>query len=284
VLAPIGLLPPRDSRIGLSDVAFQDDQISGKLGVSARVARKTVLRAGAYSRLAPAIGRLQTLEPTQVAGFNQFFDDRGGTSSLNYGFGVDQEFTRKVFAGLSALRRDLDIPEATCAAPVAFFGCNGQPGSELVERHSDDWLGNVYVNGTVGRRVALSVEYAYEEREFDFTQVNFLDREDYLETARTRPQVRVFLPMGLYAGVRGNHYDQNVDQFTDPTSPDRTRREADFWIGDFEIGYRMPRRWGSVALTVKNFSDREFEYYNSSLEEDVIPTRQALLSVNFTSP
>ena len=73
VLVPIGLLPPRDSLQLIGDLELDRDQVSPKLGVSLQASSRTVLRATAYSRLAPAIGRLQTLEPTQMVGFNQFF-------------------------------------------------------------------------------------------------------------------------------------------------------------------------------------------------------------------
>ena len=285
VLAPVGLLPPRDSYIGVGQVAFDDSQLSPKVGLSARATPTTVIRATAYRRLAPAIGRLQTLEPTQVSGFNQFFDDPGGTASTNYGVGLDQQITHGFFAGLSVLRRNLDIPEGSCPTPDPDLGCRFQPASVLAERNSDDWLGNVYLNGTAGKRVALSLEYAYEERDFDFTQVsNNSLFQDYVQTQRLRPQVRFFLPMGFYAAARATRYDQEVDQFDSYSSSARSTIEADFWIGDLQLGYRLPKRWGSVALDVFNLADREFDYFHSSLEEDIVPARTVLLTVNFTSP
>lgn len=285
VLAPVGLLPPRDSNILIADLPYEDSQVSGKLGLSLQAGARTAIRATVHSRLTPAIGRLQTLEPTQVAGFNQFYDDPAGTSSFNYGIGLDQSFPHGLFAGFSVLRRDLDIPEPGCAAPDPLLGCGFQVASQVVERTSDDWLGNVYFNATVGKRVALGVEYAYEERDFDYTQVsNNSLFEDYVETRRLRPQVRFYLPMGLYAVLAASHYDQQVDQFDDLSSPTRLPIEADFWIGDLDIGCRMPKRWGSVRLAVRNVTDKEFDYYRSSLEESVVPARTVLLTLNLTTP
>ncbi|HXV76906.1 MAG TPA: hypothetical protein VD788_11385, partial [Candidatus Polarisedimenticolaceae bacterium] len=286
VTAPVGFLPPRDSGVLPGDVPYEDNQLSPKLGLSIQGTPTTVIRATAYSRLNPAIGRLQTLEPTQVAGFNQFFDDPAGTSSDNYGVGLDQQFAKGFFGGLGVLRRDLEIPEPTCENPDPTIGCGfAQPSSQIVERTSDDWLGNVYLNATAGRRVALSLEYAYEQREFDFTQVDNLSRfEDSMRTHRVRPQVRYFLPMGFFAGVQATYYDQTVDQFTDLSSDVRTANENDFWIGDVELGYLFPQRWGSVSLRVFNVTDQDFDYYRSSLEESVIPARTVLLSLSFTSP
>jgi hypothetical protein len=284
VSAPVGLLVPRDSNLLIADLNYTATRVSPKLAASLQAGPKTVLRAAAYSRLAPAIGRLQTLEPTQVAGFNQFFRDPGGTESINFGVGVDQQFGENFFVGVSMLRRDLDIPEASCATPNPFAGCAFQQAVTIDDRFSDDWIGNLYFNTTIGKRLALSVEYAYEERDFDFTQrSNNSLFEDYVETHRLRPQARLFLPGGLYASIRGSRFDQTVDQFDDLSSAMRSPIEADFWVGDLEIGFRLPERWGAVSLQILNFSDREFPFFLSSLEEDVMPARTALLSVAFTS-
>ncbi|NIM63029.1 MAG: hypothetical protein GTO30_15720 [Acidobacteria bacterium] len=74
-----------------------------------------------------------------------------------------------------------------------------------------------------------------------------------------------------------------MDQFDDLTDPLRMPIKSDFWIGDLEVGFRLPKRWGSVSLRLLNFTDKEFDFYLSSLEEDIVPARTALLSVNFTS-
>jgi tetratricopeptide (TPR) repeat protein len=284
VQAPVGLLTPRDALLSPNELDHEEGRFSPKLGVTAYLSRGTVLRAAAYSRLSPAIGRLQTLEPTQVAGFNQFFSDPAGTRSWNYGAGVDQTFRRNLFGGLSVLRRSLDIPEPFCATPDDIAGCAGQQAVDVVERTSDDWLGSAYLNGTIGRRLALSLEYGYEQRDFDFTQVTQTGLfEDFVETQRLRPEARLAFPFGLYVTARGTRYDQSVDQFDDLSSDDRETVSADFWIGDLSIGYRLPNRWGSVALEALNLTDREFLFYRSSLEERVVPARTILLSVRFAS-
>ena len=52
----------------------------------------------------------QTLEPTQVAGFNQFFDDINGTEAWRYGVAIDQKFTKEIFGGIEYSGRNLKIP------------------------------------------------------------------------------------------------------------------------------------------------------------------------------
>ncbi|MGH9867045.1 MAG: FecR domain-containing protein [Candidatus Polarisedimenticolia bacterium] len=282
--APLGLLPPRDANIGPAELGYEDARFSPKVSLAAYLSTNTVLRAAAYYRLNPAIGRLQTLEPTQVGGFNQFFDDPAGTWSLNYGVGVDQTFRHNLFAGLSVMRRDLDIPEPVCDTPTPTAGCGGQVATDVEERHSDDWLGVAYVNGTVGQRLALGLEYGYEERDFDNTQVSPVGLfEDFQRTTRLRPEARLSFPMGLFVTARGTRYDQEVDQFDDLTSASRDTVESDFWLGDLSVGYRLPNRWGSVTLDALNVTDQEFIFFRSSLEERVVPARTILLSVRFAS-
>ena len=84
--------------------------------------------------------------------------------------------------------------------------------------------------------------------------------------------------------VRGTHYDQEVHQFDDLASPARSTIDADFWIADLQLGYRLPKRWGSIVLNASNINNHKFVYYLSSLEEDVVPARTVTLGVNFTSP
>jgi tetratricopeptide (TPR) repeat protein len=279
---PVGLLPPRDSNIQPTNTGFNDWRLSPKLGVTATFRSKTTLRAAVFSRLASPIGRLQTLEPTQVAGFNQFFEDVGGTRSWNYGIGVDQQFASIVFFGGSWMRRDRTIPEATCPAPDPFSGCSGQPGSVVVDRTSNDDLAAVYVNVLAGKRVAISVDWDLDKRAFDTTTMSPLFLfQDRIETQRIRPQVRVFLPIGFFASVAGSHYDQEVDQFDDLTSPTRITQTADFWTVDAAVGWRLPRRLGSISLEGTNLLDEQFGFYEQSLQENVIPTRRVSLRADF---
>jgi hypothetical protein len=86
--------------------------------------------------------------------------------------------------------------------------------------------------------------------------------------------------------VSSTYYDQEIGKglYDEMISGEFSRRaESDFWITDFQIGYRLPKRWGSVNLNVFNLSDEKFSGYRSSLEESVVPARTVTLSVGFTS-
>src|SRR5574337_247642 len=81
------------------------DRFNPKFGISRNVLRETTLRAAVFRAFKRTLLTSQTLEPTQVAGFNQFFDDFDSTESWRYGIAVDQKFSRTMFGGVELSRR-----------------------------------------------------------------------------------------------------------------------------------------------------------------------------------
>ncbi len=283
VQSPTGMLPPRDSSIGPAELGFSDLRLNPKLGATYFATPTTVVRAAGFFRTSPFLGRVQTLEPTQVAGFNQFYEEPGGTRSLSYGLGIDQEIGPRCFVGFELLRRDLTIPQPYCAESDPYSGCAGAVADSIVERDSTEDRATVYLNATIGPRVSAGIRYEHESREFDFTQVSPTGLfEDFVRTRRLRPEVRWFLPGGFFAVARGTRYQQRVDQFDDLTSPDRSQVKRAFWVGDLQAGFRFPGRWGSVVLEVSNASDREYDFFLPAVQDEVIPARRAVLRMNLT--
>jgi len=281
--SPVGLIAPRDSNIFPTDVRYQNTLVSPKFGLtSSYPAAGLTLRAAAFSRLAPSIGRLQTLEPTQVSGFNQFYEDVGGTESWNYGVGFDQQFISKIFFGGSWVIRHLDVPEATCTNPDPFGGCGFQSGTELAIRNSKGDLASAYFNVLIGKYVAGSITWDLDQRSFDTTQVSPLGLfQSYVKTERYHPQVRVFLPIGFFAAVGGTYRTQRIDETDDLTVPVTHVEYPKFWTMDAEVGWRLPKRLGFVTLSGTNLTDREFAVYDQSLQEQVIPARRVVLRADF---
>ena len=74
---------------------FDDkNQFNPKLGMTWSPFTNTTLRAAAFRVLKRTLVTDQTLEPTQVAGFNQFYDDFNGTEAWRYGGAIDQKFSQ----------------------------------------------------------------------------------------------------------------------------------------------------------------------------------------------
>ena len=95
---------------GVSPDVSGINHINPKLGVTWNPFPDTTVRAAAFRVLKRTLITDQTLEPTQVAGFNQFFDDNNGTDAWRYGVAIDQKFTQDLFGGVEFSKRDLKWP------------------------------------------------------------------------------------------------------------------------------------------------------------------------------
>ena len=83
-----------DLTIGLSyddyeEGILDDTNFNPKFGALWQASNNLRLRAAAFKVVKPLLVNNRTLEPTQVAGFNQFFDDINGTEAWRYGAGID---------------------------------------------------------------------------------------------------------------------------------------------------------------------------------------------------
>jgi hypothetical protein len=104
------------------DIAdFDRNRFNPKFGVTWVPVPSTTLRAAALKTIKRTTVSDQTIEPTQVAGFNQFFDgESDGTRSWRYGIGLGQKFYTNLFGGLEFSWRDLDVPFLDITRAVDF--------------------------------------------------------------------------------------------------------------------------------------------------------------------
>lgn len=126
------------------------------MGVTLNLLPDTTLRAAIFRTLNRRLISDQTIEPTQVSGFNQFFDDGEGTEAWRYGVGIDQRFLSTLFAGAEISKRDLKVP---------FFQSNTVDGVPQTRTRKVDWneyLGRAYLYWTPHTWIAVSAEYQYE--------------------------------------------------------------------------------------------------------------------------
>lgn len=69
-----------------------------------------VFANAAFRSVKSALTTNQTIEPTQIASFSQFFDDVNGTVAWRYGIGLDTRPIESIFSGVEISMRDLDQP------------------------------------------------------------------------------------------------------------------------------------------------------------------------------
>ncbi len=231
------------------------NQFNPKFGVTWTPFPSTTLRAGVVRILTRTLVTNQTIEPTQVAGFNQFFDDAAGTDSWRYGGAIEQRFLKNLYAGVEYSRRNLNVPFERFAKPP------GPPLSETVQVDWEERLGRAYLYWAPHPWLGLSVEYLYER--FDRAK-EFVGFINHVTTHRFPLGINFYHPSGFIAQLKATYIDQEgrfQPQHSSATSflPGSDR----FCLVDASVSYRLPKRYGLVTLGAKNLFDKSFKFQDT---------------------
>ena len=239
-------------------VFVDSDQYNPKLGLTWNPMPNTTLRLAAFRTLKRTLISDQTLEPTQVAGFNQFFDDGEGTDAWNYGFAIDHKYTKNLFGGMEYTMRDLTVPFEDWYMPPP-------PAPPVYEVKETDWeekTARAYFYWTPKRWLVLTGEYHYEE--FD-RGTDFVAGIEQVKTHRVPLGVGLYLPTGLSGRLKATYVDQE-GMFQPQTHPEMTPGDEQFWTLDASIAYRLPKRFGLFTIEAKNILDESFKYHDTDPE------------------
>ena len=257
-----------DYKDDIDEEDLVENQFNPKFGITWTPFDGTTVRGAVFRTFKRTLITDQTLEPTQVAGFNQFFADIDATDAWVYGAAVDQKFSQNIYAGAEFSSRDLEVPyySASGATPV------------LREADWKETLGRAYFNWTPHKWLAFRAEYEYEK--FKYTdEVNLGARK--VETHSFPLGANFFHPSGLFAGLQTTYYYQkgNFERFSTATFESA---HDTFWLVDAALGYRFPNRYGFLTVGVTNLFDREFEYFQVDVKSSRIqPDRQIFSRVTF---
>jgi hypothetical protein len=261
--------------LGISGDSFarpmnERNQINPKLGIIWKMFSRTTLRAAAFRVLKRSFTSSQTLEPTQVAGFNQFYDDLDGTDSWRYGIAVDQaldlhrdKIGPELYTGFELSQRELEVP---IGLPTRFFDHEEQFARVYLYWTPLDWL-------------ALRTEYQFERLEHDpeaFSSPAALAKS---ETHRLPLEFRVFLSSGFFARTRATYINQR-GRFVDAMRTVVPGSDA-FWTVDALLGYRFPKRFGLATLEVRNLFNETFQFQDTDPENSAI-SRDRVVSIRLT--
>jgi len=231
--------------------ALEVEKVNPKFGVQWDITDDLRLRGAVFRTVKPALVSNRTLEPTQIAGFNQFFDDFNATESWRYGVGLDWRILNSLSIGAEATWRDLNVP---------FF-----EDEDAVFEDQDEQLHRAYAFWTPLSEVAFSTEFVYDRLKAE--EGNATDSFDYptkLETISIPLAARYFHPTGFFAGTSVTYVDQEVHR---PAGSTGAEGSDQFVVVDAAIGWRLPKRLGIVSLEVRNLFDKEFEYQDDSFRE-----------------
>lgn len=247
------------------DASFSVTQVNPKVGVLWNPFPDTTVRAAAFRTLNRTLLGFSTLEPTQVAGFNQFYDDVQATDAWTYGVAVDQKFSDILFGGVEYSRRELETPSITGAG----------------ERR-DEWLESFvrsYVSWIPADRLALTLEYQFEQ----FRREGSPGAENLwrLDTHRVPLGIAFFDPSGFLGRLKVSYVNQSGEFPGDFFTP-RVEGSDAFWVLDGSIGFRLPDRWGIVTLEVRNLLDETFRFQDTDPgNPSIFPERTVLGKITF---
>jgi outer membrane receptor protein involved in Fe transport len=257
-----------------STASRSKDQFNPKLGVTWHPLPDTTIRAAVFRVLKRALIANQTLEPTQVAGFNQFYDDIEATDAWHYGVAADQKFSRMLSGGVTFSKRELEVP-------IPFL----DPFAGTTQIVSKDWreyLVRPYLFWTPHRRLALSAEYQYERFERSADSLNFGVQE--ATTQKVPLGLRFFHPSGLTLGMQATYVDQD-GEFQPKGGACCQPGSSNFWLVDAGLSYRLPKRYGFITVGARNLFDREFQYQETDFNNPtILPSRTVFARLTLAFP
>lgn len=233
-----------------------EHRINPKFGITWNPQPVTTIRAAAFRASKRDLVTDQTIEPTQIAGFNQFFDDSNAADTRRYGFGVDHQF-RDVLFGIEFTKRELKIPVRTATGNIDEIDWSERSDrAYLYWAFGENWTATAeYQNETNNRHVDFSNgvlalrtrSIPLALRYYDETGVSWLLRTTYLRQ-------------------RGSFVNMNRNPLVFTTG----KEEA--MLVDLELNFRLPKRFGVLTAGIRNLFDKQFQF------NDIDPSNPSFLS------
>ena len=241
----------------LKDSPADRDRLNPKFGVIWNPFPNTMIRGAAFRAMKRSLVANQSIEPTQVAGFNQFFDDANGSLHWGYGVGADQKFTSFLYGGVECTWRDIEEPKTITEA--------GGP-SIIVQEGFDESTSRAYIYLTPHKWFSLSGEYLYERFERP-NELNILELSN-VDTHKLSLGVNFFHPSGLTVKLKPIYVDQE-GKFKDAS--DNTLISGDqFWVIDASLSYRLPKRYGLITVGARNLFGEPIQFQDTDFNNPTI--------------
>jgi hypothetical protein len=247
--------------------ALKISRVSPKLGVEIRPIPEVTLRAAAFRSVKHRLVFDQTLEPTQIAGFNQTFQDFNGTESTTFGLGADWHPLPWLWLGGEATWRELEQP-VFFDAGLATASIGSFDGSADTVRG--------YIGATLGPQVAVSVGAEHTVLKLS-RGAGF---SDDLSTVLAPASVRWFHPIGVFASAEAVYYNQDLTRTS--AAIGQSSGDTDGVVVNLAGGYRLPDQRGVLSIEVLNLLDKDVEFQEPSYRVGDVGTRQLARGLTVT--
>ncbi|MCG7893153.1 MAG: FecR domain-containing protein [Candidatus Thiodiazotropha taylori] len=225
------------------NIQIDESQINPKLGAIWDITDNSTLRIAAFRTLRANFIN-QSLNPTQVAGFNQVFDDSFGSDAWRYGIALDSVLLNNLYGGVEFTRRTL----------TSFLSADTLPVQDQEEENHSAYINWILTNNTI-----MSGRYFFDDFESDYIDGEvIIDQPVEMNTQTLSLSIKHSTTIGLFAELEAVHISQEINDTLETggltSSSDR------FWLGNISLGMKLPKRTGILALDIHNVFDREFNY------------------------
>ena len=255
-----------DVTLGISYDAYKEygtkfDSINPKLGLQWNIAKNLRLRLAWFETIKSALIANQSLEPTQVAGFNQMFDDVNGTKATRTGAGLDLRLMRDIYAGLEASSRNLRVPSNLSISQETF---SIQRQEEELYRTYLYWIPDIHW------AVRLESQFEKFSRSKKDTPTN---EPTNIDTLSIPASFSYFNPSGFFTRLTGTYVWQDINRKL-PTAnlPALQDGVSNFFLVDAAMGFRLPKRRGLLSIEARNLLDKKFSFRHMNFYESEATT------------
>ncbi len=240
-----------------------------KLGLLWNLFDSTTLRAAYFQGVKKTFSANQTIEPAQIAGFVQFFDDDAGTKYEHFGLGIDHKFNQSTYFGLEGTYRKLKVPVVVSEPDIPLIDDSSPDFIQVTAdsafiqyERQHEFTARSYFNWTPTKQISTSIEY----------QLVILDRQISKEISNSNPflsdiithqvpiSLNFFAANGLYSKFRATFVKQRVRSDAAENSG-----HEHFWSIDALIGYKFPKRYGRAEFGIRNLLNENYQYADRNL-------------------
>ncbi|WP_169334449.1 FecR domain-containing protein [Hahella ganghwensis] len=223
---------------------------SPKFGLQYSPVSELTLRLAAFKTIKRDITANQTIEPVQIVGFNQFYDDINGSNTKVYALGVDFAPDRDVRFGVENIYRKVKTP-------IQAF----QPEPDQNQREFN--YHHAYYYQHLTHQLSLNLGYEFED-------IDLVDKQFSSSGTIYRTKTHI-AQSGLNAAINPWLYSQADIIYTDQTvdasfsSSDQREFREHLWNLNLKVGVKLPKRLGEFQFGINNLFDDNSEILNSEL-------------------
>jgi tetratricopeptide (TPR) repeat protein len=243
------------------------DDLNPKLGLTWQISNNSLFRAAVFRTVTRNILYSQTLEPTFLAGFDQFPGNQETSAAWNYGLGFDHSFSSNLHGGLEFLHRKFDVYESDLLT------------NTIIEDDQKEDLLSAYFYWAPTTFMTLSLEYFFESISRD----TLFDLQDIFElkSHQLSPSLRLFSDSGLSAEIKAHFVDQEGEFYS--FIDDKIDDDDNFMVVDLSASYRLPKRYGIIKIEITNLFDEDFKFVDiQSATPRFQPEQQIMASVTLS--